>query len=196
MRVGLIGAPKSGKTRVANAMAARLDKESWKVVDKYVDRLAKRTGLPYDYQADFPGNVSVMCERWNAEHEALKGYPNIITCGTLYETLAYTLAIEFPQPQSEAEMVAQVQYLDVNYRFLGAMEDTTTNYDLLFYLPYKEKQSTWHGIIDQKIPDILETEFRRAYTLTGTTKEKVNAALEKISDIREIKSASTSAEAE
>lgn len=194
MKVALLGAPGSGKTRVANALALKLnepgDSWTWKVVDKYVERLRKRTDLPYDYRADFPQNFQVMTERWVAEAQALKDYENTITCGSIYETLAYTLAVQFPSPRSESEMLAQTEYLNVCYRFLGAMEDTTADYDLLFYLPYKQMEDSWHGIVDQKIPQVLEAEFRRAYTLSGTTKERVNAALEKIEEVSALQSAS------
>lgn len=193
MKVALLGAPGSGKTKLANALIGRLNGGdfTWQTVDHYITKLVKRTGLPYDYKADFPQNVAVMTERWNAEAQARKHYANTITCGTIYETYAYALAVNFPRATSETQLIAQVEYLDVCWRFLGAMEDTTADYDLLFYLPLKDPNSdTWHGVIDQKIPEILEAEFRRAYTLSGTTKERVNAALEKIEEVRAVQSAS------
>jgi hypothetical protein len=186
MKVAILGAPGSGKSRVANAIRKQLG-DDWRVVDKYVDHLQKRTGLPYGFDADFPQNIQVMSARWIGEIEAARQDFSSITCGSIYETLAYTLAIGFPNPTSEAEMVVQVKYIDTLYRFLGAMEDTTADYDLMFYLPYKTPpDDPWCVILDQKIPEILESEFKRVYTLTGTHKGKVNAAFEKIREVQEI----------
>lgn len=202
MKVALLGAPSAGKTRVANGLISRLNggNFTWQTVDHYVTKLAKRTGLPYDYKADFPQNFAVVAERWNAEAQARKNYENTITCGTIYDTYAYALAVEFPRPHTEAQMVAQAEYMDICWRFLGAMEDVTADYDLLFYLPYKDPVpesapivDRWHAVVDQKIPEVLEAEFRRAYTLSGTTKERVNAALEKIEEVRAFQSAASPA---
>lgn len=202
MKVAILGAPGSGKTAVAKAIARRFNKpledgfgtvagpeDYWKVVDGYVDTLAKHTGLAYGMSADWPMNVQIMGHRWEREAEAVKDGSNAICVGTIYETLVYATTyslISMRRPRNEQEMLAQSDYNTAMMAFAGAMENTTVDYDLMFYLPLESEERTWQSVVDLKIPEVLDAFFRRAYTLTGTTREKADAATEAIREVRRV----------
>jgi hypothetical protein len=203
MKIALLGAPSSGKTKVAKAIARRMNEYDldgapdrsrghdryWAVVDGYVERLAKRSGLTYGVEADWPMNVQVMGHRWEAEAHAVKDGSNAICCGTIYETMVYGnihSLLNMRQPATEREMLAVSEYHAAMMSFMGAMENTTVDYDVMFYLPFEGDSHTWEGVVDAKIDGVLEAFYRKAYTLPGTTKEKADAATEAIREIQRV----------
>lgn len=202
MKVALLGAPGAGKTDIAKRLARALNRDNdghkWITIDGYVDRLAQRTGRVYGEHAGFPHNIQVMAERWTLEAEASNKGLNTITCGTIYETIIYAARIVAGwTPSTENELMSQGMYADVCMRFLGAMEDTTFNYDVMFYLPWTQERvdsadRDWNMVVNSKIPEVLDAEFKAAITLTGTPRQKVTNALEKIRFIRTFDSSSSS----
>lgn len=196
MKVALLGAPGSGKTKVAQAISRRLNalagdrpEEHWAVVDGYVDRLAKRTGFPYGVEADWPMNVQVMGHRWEAEAHAVKDGNNAICCGTMYETMVYGSIYSLTtirQPHTEREMLQVSEYHAALMSFMGAMENTTMDYTVMFYLPYEGEEHSWEAVVDAKLDGVLEAFYRKAYTLTGSTREKADAAAEAIREIQRV----------
>src|ERR1700691_1288253 len=64
---------------------------------------------------------------------------------------------------------------------LGMFEKMTSDYDLLFFLPYDgktllEKGKSYDTVIDKKLPEVVEGYFRNLHPLEGTDKAKVKRA--------------------
>jgi hypothetical protein len=188
MKIGILGAPGSGKSEVASRIARNLNREHngrWRVIDGYVQRLGDRTGRDYGRDADYPHNVQIMAERWTLEAEALHQGYSTITCGTMIETLIYSALIDLTTLHDPDRL----HYAQTSMGFLGYMEDQTFNYNALFWLPFDEptasEQHSWEAVVNAKIPDVAEARFRFLNVLEGTTRQKVTYALEVIRNIRD-----------
>jgi hypothetical protein len=185
MKIALIGAPGAGKSEIATRLSRNLNRDhkgKWKVIDGYVDRLAERTGCEYGRDADYTHNAQVMCERWTLEAEALHQGFSTITCGSIYETILWSALLNSLDPPDEQQLIAAIDYARMCMTFFGAMEKVTFNYNCLFYVPWdaERKYHTWDAVINAKLPEVLEGQFRYAVRLTGTTRQKVANALETI----------------
>jgi len=212
IKINIIGAPGAGKSRVANALAKELrkgikqpDKEALKpkhprkdviVVDGYMDKLMKQTGMAYDYWADYPGNFQVLCARWAAEQQAEadqvdtdNGY--IIVAGSIYESILYTAMKINNDMYFNRDRVAPVQiYGQISMQALGMFQALTIDHDLVFFLPYHakmclEKGRSYDTVIDSQLRGVAEGYFKPLITLDGTLKDKVNDAVKVISAYEE-----------
>lgn len=203
MKIALLGAPGSGKTKFAAKLAtayandvptsfrvldARKNNKPGmkpKVIDKYVDKLVETTGFEYGIHATYPQNFQILFQRWTLEQVAANQGYDTITCGSIYETILYT-AIRF-----NSESMVQVNSSKDNLeselmgraamQALGTFEQTTTGYDLLFFLPYDgktllEKGKSYDTVVDKKLPEVVAGYFRNLHPLEGTEKEKVKRA--------------------
>lgn len=196
MKIALLGRPGSGKTRLANALIQSRGPE-WVKVDRYVERLQKRTGWPFAHLSDYRHNLAVIFERWLEEEEMqLKGY-HTITCGTIYETIIYTLAQEMrlfhwedPRLQEQEKLIVSIMS-----RALGVLEARYFDYDALFYLPLEKDDDTWGMVVDQKIPEVLDAFHKSAIGLeVKSVKDRVDTVNVVIDNI--IKMQETYAQAE
>lgn len=190
MRIALLGAPGAGKTEVAKALARNLTRDGlpvggkWKVIDGYVDRLSARTGTTYGPYAGYLQNLQILCERLTLEDEAINQGYSIITCGSIYDTLTYTLLLNVVPPADETARLSQAE---VSYLFMSVfgLIEPSILYDRLFYLPLSEQEHSMHGVISAKIPDVLSSLNRQATILTGTRREQVRDALKVTRFIRD-----------
>lgn len=172
MKIGVVGAPESGKSVYARKLATSivkrgiLDKRP-KIIDGYVDDLAKRTDRAYGHLATYPLNFQVMFERWTRELEAEKEGRDSITCGTLYETMIYS-AFHTMKVQDDIEERLQAR---AAMTAIGMFETLITNYDFLVYLPSRGIDSishTYGDVVDRKIPEVLESYFKKFIDLRNT----------------------------
>jgi hypothetical protein len=189
-KVGLLGSPGSGKTRIARRVARRLNTEMkrWVVVDGYVDKLAERTGRTFGEiysRYAFPLNIQVAAERWTLEDEVTAKGMNTITCGTIYETFIYAAAQSMVIQHSPDEqwMLEETHVSQVMMSALATVSAIRFDYDLLLYLPLAEESHDWPGVVDAKLGEVLEGQNLVALVLNGTDKEKVIHATETIQTI-------------
>jgi energy-coupling factor transporter ATP-binding protein EcfA2 len=198
LRIGIIGAPGSGKSVFAKALATQLRREGQEVrtVDGYVNNLIKKTGYAYDIFATYPQNLQILFERWTREQEAEKaGCNTLITAGSLYETILYTGLRVNSDLSLKADKGVQMQGR-VAMETMGVIQSLIAIHDLLFFLPYTgkvlaEKGRSYDVAVNEKLPEILAGYFRPITPLTGTTKTKVQDALTAIKSIEAWKAENT-----
>jgi ABC-type oligopeptide transport system ATPase subunit len=199
LRIGILGAPGSGKSAFAKTLATKIRAEKGevkqqtvKVVDGYMDSLVKRTGYAYDIFATYPQNLQILFERWTREQEAEKtGCDTLITVGSLYETILYTGLRVNSELALKSDKTIQMQGR-VSMEMLGVTQSLIATHDLLLFLPYTEKVLAEKGrsydvAINEKLPEVVAGYYRPLIPLTGTTKTKVKDALSAIKTIEEWK---------
>lgn len=195
VKVGILGAPGSGKTRFARRLSKCLNTETdpWKVIDGYVDRWTKRTGNPggpiFDHYA-YKVNLQILAERWTLEEEAAeKGY-STITCGTIFETLIYAAAQSIGIPHmTEDMMLAETHVAQTMMSNLGLLATLFYDYDCLFYLPLtneavKADPFGWGQVVDAKLDEVLTGQNKEAIVLDGTVKHRIQTATRTIESIQ------------
>jgi hypothetical protein len=200
LRIGILGAPSSGKSAFAKSLATAIRKERGtlpvlqpvNVIDGYMDSLIKRTGYAFDIFATYPQNLQILFERWTREQEAEKsGCHTLITVGSLYETILYTGLRVNSELALKSDKTIQMQGR-VSMEMLGVTQSLIATHDLLLFLPYTsktlaEKGRSYDVAINEKLPEVVAGYFRPLTTLTGTTKTKVTDALIAIKSIEEWK---------
>lgn len=195
LRIGILGAPGSGKSAFAKTLATKLraekgevKRQTVKIVDGYVDNLIKRTGYAFDIFATYPQNFQVLFERWTREQEAERaGCDTLITVGTLYESILYTAVRVNSDIALKSDKAIQMQGR-VSMEMMGVIQSLIAVHDLLFFLPYTnktlaDKGRSYDTVINEKLPEVLAGYFRPITPLTGTTKQKVQDALTAITSI-------------
>jgi len=188
VRIAIVGAPGSGKSAFAKLLAAELrerDKEV-RVVDGYVQKLQKKTGYAFDIHATVPQNLQVLFHRWTLEQEAEKaGCEILITAGSLYESILYGAF----RVNSDAILYPKDKTVQVHGRVgmeaFGMVQSLIATHDLLFWLPYTEKQIVKKGrsydvAVNEKLPEVVDGYFRRLNVLEGNGPRKIKDALKAI----------------
>lgn len=189
MKIGILGAPGSGKSALAKKLSRAFPGE-FTIIDKYVEGLENKTGYYFGtYSATHPQNYQILFHRWTLEQEAENKEKSTISCGTLYESVLYTaihsLLIEQLEPNNPEESIQ----IEAAMRGLAMIETLISDYDVLFYLPYdekmrEEKENTFDLVVDQKIPQILEGYYKYSIRLEGTEREKVKNATKYVKQVR------------
>lgn len=198
IKVGILGAPGAGKSRLANKLAKALThdenalgprKYPWKVIDGYVEKLSKRTGLtfgPIYNRHAYRCNLQVVAERWTLEDQALSRGCNTITCGTIYDTVVYASAqsMEIPYLGNEQLILEEALIARSMMEMYSVVSDITFDYDCLLYLPAPDvKRDSWDAVVDAKVLDVLEGQNRTAIELRDTPKKNFGTALYAITQI-------------
>lgn len=200
LRIGILGAPGSGKSSFGKALATAIRKErgetkrqTVRLVDGYVNNLQKKTGYAFDIHGTLPQNFQIQFERWTREQEAEHdGCEVLITTGSMYETILYTaLRSNSDLVLSKGDRAIQM-HARIAQEMLGVIQSLTATHDLLFYLPYTDKVSAEKGrsydaAINAKLPEVVGQYFRPMTPLSGTLKRKVSDALKHIQKVEEWK---------
>lgn len=195
LNIALLGAPGSGKTAVARKTVSLIKRSGgelgeWGVVDAYVDAISRNTGIPLSVSANFPQNLSIVTARWVKEAELYHKGMSVITCGSIYESILYAtlpFMLKAPEDMNPGENI----FNQVMMQALGALEKTTYHYDAMFFLPFNPKmlaknEHTWGGVINAKIPEVLEGFGKQVIVLDQKTVDaKASVVVESISKIRE-----------
>jgi deoxyadenosine/deoxycytidine kinase len=193
MKIGVIGAPGAGKSKFARKLAYGLGQHVFDkpptVIDDYVPKLEKQTGYAYSYFATYAQNYQILFHRWTLEQAAEAKGHNIITCGTMYETICYA-AIKANEASMNQDDMDEFVRARTAMTALGMLETVIFDYDILLYLPYDgktllDKGRSYDTVIDRKVPEILEGHFKSALPLRGTDRENVKYATEVVRAIRD-----------
>ncbi len=130
MRIGLVGASGSGKTKFARALRRELG-EHYRIVDNYVPKLEKTTGLAYGTFATYHDNLAIAFKRYEVEHPLDE---DRITCGTAFDTLCYAILKTDPAV-SRDRLGAMIANMDTIIKATGWVYSELARYDLMLYLP-------------------------------------------------------------
>jgi deoxyadenosine/deoxycytidine kinase len=201
LRIAILGAKESGKSAFAQKLATALraekserKKQTVKVVDNYVQHLQKTTGYAFDIFATYPQNYQVLFERWTKEQEAEHaGCNTLITVGSLYETILYTALRVNSDIVLKENSTVQMQGRAA-MEMLGVTQSLVAAHDLLLFLPYDgkklaEKGRSYDVAVNEKLPEVVAGYFRPITELTGTTKRKIEDALQAIKSVERAKAA-------
>lgn len=185
MRIGLVGAPGSGKTKFANALTKELDEYDLSIIDRYVPKFSKRYDFAVGHFASFIPNLSIALDRLGLENAA---QDNFITCGTIFETMSYLLLHANEANKRSADGRLEVARASATMGAMGMLVTDGTFYDYLFYLPYKTERNDWDGALDKLIPQLVEEFFVYMVKLDLSFTKNIELAAGIIRDIEKEKS--------
>lgn len=139
MNIGIIGAPGSGKSKLAEELAVSLSGSSV-IVDDYVESIEEDSDIAISQVTDYLGNLLVAMTRYTDERYARSRYDNVITCGTLIETAVYyAMHIDsVTRVITEEEKASYAVRADAMMRMLSCLYADTVSYDHVFFLPSED----------------------------------------------------------
>lgn len=185
MKIGIVGAPGSGKTELAKALQDKLDGKTH-IIDDYVGDIGVECDLAMGAGATYIGNLYVLLGRYARERKAwgCGCWDNTITCGTMVETSVYATlnAMAMQPPGNEATNWTRISnFMNVTGSFFQDTMVPPEGYDHIFILSLENAdRQTTGGQIDQHLFMALNS-FGLLYTpLSGTLDEKIEKALEQI----------------
>ena len=159
MRIGLSGAPKSGKTELAVQLAEHFGwDDPYPIVDDYVEDLRADTDWAYGYWGGYQANLQVALERLRKEIKVELSSKNKITCGTLLDTCAYAANLTYIPWENEIIDARETQRTEMVMHILGMLFIDTfpERYDHLFYLPTRSEE-----FFDKSQDEILRMAFNQ-----------------------------------
>lgn len=167
MRIGLAGAPGSGKTDLANALAGLMGADlvggRITIVDDYVKDVEQATDLACGFQGSYIADMAVALARYGAERCAVRdGAETTITCGTLAESATYT-AINATLRQDEWGWATA----NISMPYYALLSRSVMAYDHLFYLPLRDSEIELFKVMDENIIASFEAFRSPAITLVG-----------------------------
>jgi hypothetical protein len=182
MKIGIIGAPGSGKSKFAEDLGEAFD---FTTVDNYVQRLKDTTDLELGYWASYSENFMIAGVRMAEERQ----FKDTITAGTILDTLLYCAMKHDTTLTRGGQGAVQQAYKRSEYarvnsamNAMGMMYTESWLYDLAFYLPFEKQASIedteWERIFDNEIPHLLEVFHAPVITLSGSHDDKVRLAKE------------------
>lgn len=179
LRIALVGAPGSGKTELAQQIKQALDKDV-AIVDRYVQNLGDRTNIAFDHYGNHFANAMVLTERVAAEL-AEREHEAVVTCGSLIETTIYSAIFALSNADTGVGQVNLIndKRAQVAMTWLGMAVLDTWNYDFAFYCPH-DGQDHWQGIVDEYIPEAIESLQVAVVTLPKDRPERIAKVLETI----------------
>lgn len=182
MRIGLIGAPGSGKSSLGRALSKEL---GISLVDNYVQKVQKSTNLALGPWASYSEHMVVNGIRYAAEEKV--GAEGRVTVGTPLDTLVYALVksdtvLNRGARDNQDAIRELYKNAQVAIRGLTLFLTETWDYDISFYLPFSEEtikkyagtDEGWRNGLDSAYPTVIES-YGPPYTfrIEGTTKERI-----------------------
>lgn len=105
MKIGIIGAPGSGKTELAEQIAKE---KNLQVVDGYAERWSERTGLTIGYTGGYAHSLGVALERIFDEN---KLGDDFVTAGTTVDSLMHMALVSLKNP-NKVEFIRAKTYME------------------------------------------------------------------------------------
>lgn len=144
MKIGLMGVPGAGKTKLAKALAERFDLT---VVDGYAEWVTDHYDWVLGSYASYAGNLAVALERHARENRLRE---NFVSCGTLLDTVTYQAA-----SQTDIEDDFDWRRQSGALITLGAMIEDMLSYDFIVYLP-TGTDDDYLATIEQGLEEAME----------------------------------------
>jgi hypothetical protein len=140
MRIGLIGAPGTGKTALAETLKTALEEPldaNVYVVDGYAEAIEKRQDLAVGWMGGYLANLNIALEREARERIALDHFTHVITCGTVIDSATYVAldGADLLNGDDEVERLDDLRRIEATMRVLSCLYIDTFKYDHVFYLP-------------------------------------------------------------
>lgn len=168
--IALMGAPSSGKSRLADELSKSLNA---KVVDDYALKVEEEANIVLGVYGTYFGDVGVALARVGAERKLLEDEPEyVVTCGTIVDTITYG---------SIAESINGVpERTEIVMRFMGLLMWDSFSYDHIFLLPVSDEATTFEQQFYKELCEAIDA-FDIAFTrLSENPDERLDEALIKI----------------
>lgn len=173
MKIGLVGAPDSGKRRLAEALQDGLGSARIISGDEYVNSVERDTDIACKgYLAPYLGDIAVAISRYGKERKSADDADHVITCGTLVETTVYT-AISLTLTQDEWSWAVS----NVVMPLYGLMATTLLDYDLVLRLPLTDPQTDLDAALDRELDGALENLQVKYFALPAWDEGQLEAAV-------------------
>lgn len=143
-RIGIIGVPESGKTRLAAALKRQMSDLKFQIVDGYVEKLQERLQMSIGLDATYLPNIHIASTREQEIRRLQVEEKNFIVCGTLFDTLCYSgfhAEIIANSPGSDEMKNSLLIREMTTAQMLAYMAvDSLSSLTHLFYLPITEPE--------------------------------------------------------
>lgn len=185
MKIGIVGSPESGKSEVALALAGYFTKndESSHIVDNYIERAETDYNLTFGFFATYIGNIACALARFREERTAPE-VDNVITCGTMLETMIYAAADGVNSERYSNLKEEHFKRGSITMSLMGVFSVDLMMYDQIFYLPYTGEHDFLQEF-DKNIPALFEMWNAPFIKLEGSLKEKLATATDSLKNVEE-----------
>lgn len=146
MRILVIGAPKSGKTKFAKAKA---EERGIKLLDNLPKKYITKTGLALGRISDYRVDVMFAAHTMELENKHKEdGY--VITSGPLYTLSHFAMKANYVDTEDQ-DTLNRILWTSV---FLSQVVQDSLWYDEMYYLPY-EGNDEYSRALDKSIRQIM-----------------------------------------
>lgn len=152
--IALMGAPNSGKSRLADELSEALPDN--RVIDDYAPRVEEESHIVLGIYGTYFGDIGVALARIGAERKAMEGEPSyVITCGTIVESITYGSINE--------SLTSVPERTKIIMQFMGLLMWDTFAYDHAFLLPPGEKATSFEQQFYTELCEAIDT-FEAPFT--------------------------------
>lgn len=133
MKIALIGAPKTGKTKLGKQIAKD---EGLTLIDNIPQNLSRRTGIAVGFPSDY--RVEIMLAGKRLEEMLVNWDNDILMTSTILDSLAYGRIRQISQEETESDDFEKAKiYNMVELWYHGVMN--TFGFDKVIFLRYEGK---------------------------------------------------------
>jgi hypothetical protein len=154
MKIAVLGAPGSGKSEFADALADLLMDRTgrpWGIIDDAVPELRHDTGQEYGMLGNHIDDLQVAFKR--REFELVIRDQDFITVGTILDTAAHNFARAEVVEDEEAALT-QIKLQAIASTF-GMLYTDTWDYDYAFLLTVQEPQAGYNDLVEHTLMTLI-----------------------------------------